>query len=302
MYDYNDVVVLEEINVSYNPENREKIDLCVLNSFGWSEHLRQHIRLFKKNCLNDFYYTVFDVQFNEIENKKVEQVCIEENVSLVKIKFKNRDDKIRFLHHRLKQKLNYIYNDYVKKRGCKYYGMLQQDFYLTKKIDFISLLKQNPCIGRIRTPIKENNILDVSEVWYLWEGFIFLDVEVFKRFSFAANYKGLDTYDERLAVAECGIISYYDHLKNFSKEKSNFFNYVIHDNNAINDFKKEKKINSSGLSFTNEQIKFETNKRCEIIEDYTYFIHGLGCGFWHTELFNEILKKNNILLEILKKL
>ena len=301
MYDYNDVVVLEEINVSYNPENREKIDLCVLNSFGWSEHLRQHIRLFKKNCLNDFYYTVFDVQFNEIENKKVEQVCIEENVSLVKIKFKNRDDKIRFLHHRLKQKLNYIYNDYVKKRGCKYYGMFHQDSYLVEDIDFIKQLDEYPCFGRVfygnRNEEFEFENIREKNLWYLWEGFCFLKTEYFPNYTWMPNYPYSYCYEKTYKWGATGVLAYYDNLYKFDENKCNFetLGYAKNKRERIN-------IRKTDMDLSNIIHPDWGKCVCEEIDHFGCFIHGNGTAYMRMELKEEIDKKQDIILSFLQTL
>ena len=297
-YKHDIIQVVNEQNVDYNPQDKNIIDICIINNL-FPNHLREHLRINLKHIKCPFYYNVFNIYYSEEDSEEIRNICKEFNVSLIEFKIENRFDY--HVQIRIGNKLNYIYNDYVKKRGCKYYGMFHQDSYLVEDIDFIKQLDEYPCFGRVfygnRNEEFEFENIREKNLWYLWEGFCFLKTEYFPNYTWMPNYPYSYCYEKTYKWGATGVLAYYDNLYKFDENKCNFetLGYAKNKRERIN-------IRKTDMDLSNIIHPDWGKCVCEEIDHFGCFIHGNGTAYMRMELKEEIDKKQDIILSFLQTL
>lgn len=296
MYSSDLIEVINEQDVDMNPKDKNRVDICVINN-GFPEHLKEHIRLTKKHFKSSFYYTVFNIYFDENEDKIIRDICKDNNIPVISFRIKDRSNCPHF-HERLKNKLNYAYNKYVIPRGCKYFGVLQQDVFLVQDFDVKKIMKNKDCFGwclDARSEVQATKDIN-KDVWYLWEGFAFLKTKKFPKFSWAANFNSLSTYDENKALGECGVLSYYEYFYKYDRKITDWINYNELRGLGIGNIKIHEVKNPE-----KKETEYGSLKRAEHIEDFGLYLHGLGCGLWDHAVKDDIIAKNHNFLKLLKR-
>jgi len=144
--------------------------------------IKNHIRLFNLYFKEGFRHTFVDISYVLGYNfENIKKMCNELNSNY--IIFPIKKDIEKNVTEYIGVILNYLYNEIIKKRNFKYFGLLDSYIYLTKDIFVKYILDNNFCCGRTHS-------LDIQH-WYIWYAFSFYNSSKFDNLDFCPKEKHL---------------------------------------------------------------------------------------------------------------
>ncbi|MES2314822.1 MAG: glycosyltransferase family 2 protein [Patescibacteria group bacterium] len=155
----------DHINCDILPlKNKYVIDLATV-AFNNKEVIEWQIKLLRKNLTDPYFYTVFDNTPDIKIAAEIKELCAIENVAYVKLP---KNPLTRSASHGAS--LNWIYKNYVSKRGARYFGFLDHDIFPIRKTSIVPHLDSQRIYGHLQMR---------GSLWYLWAGFCFYTASAF---------------------------------------------------------------------------------------------------------------------------
>lgn len=141
---------------------QEFCDLAVV-SFNNAQVIEYQIRTLRAFFKMPFRYTVFD---NSTDNKisdEIRRICSKYEVGFVRLPRQEFLPKgMGSYSHGIA--CNYLFNNYIKNGGCKYFGLLDHDIFPVEAFDISSVLEKQFFYG-------------VKHRFYIWPGFFFMRMD-----------------------------------------------------------------------------------------------------------------------------
>lgn len=145
--------------------NKDILDIVTV-SLNNETVISYQIKFLKKNLLDPFFYTVIDNSTDPKEEKKILAVCKKFQVGYIKAPRNPFTLVNPSSSHG--STVNWIYEQYIKPRKAKYWGVIDHDIFPVKSTRIIYHLKKQPVYGFLQ---------ERKNVWYLWPGFSFFNAD-----------------------------------------------------------------------------------------------------------------------------
>lgn len=150
----------------YKFDNSELSDKNIVDivtiAFNNEQVIFYQNELLKKNFKDSYNYIVADNSNNPQKQKLIFDLCKKQNISYIRIQQVNPKGYFPSLSHAYA--LNWMYENYIKKRKANYFGFIDHDLFPIKPVNIIHFLDKNPLYGLLQ---------ERGDKWYLWPGFNF---------------------------------------------------------------------------------------------------------------------------------
>jgi len=163
-------------NINLNPSNKNITDLVTFAVHN-PDIVYHHCRLIKKYIKSPYHHTVvINVHKDSHEMMKI---CKEFGCTCIELPNYPKGINSNYVQGFL---FNYIYEEYLKRRQCKYFGFLDFDIFYYKDFDVVEALNGRDCCGRAHGS-------GHYEDWFLWGGYSFFELDKFQYLDYTAkNY------------------------------------------------------------------------------------------------------------------
>ena len=145
------------------PVENDCLDIVVI---AFNEHslLKLQIEQLRKHLKGiNFTFFVADNSSQVVEQKKIQDICKDENIGYIKLpKSKELDKRGSYSHGAA---LNWVYYHFIRPRNAKYFSFLDHDIFPTKDICIKEKIVSHRFYGRLR--------IDPPGFYYLWPGISF---------------------------------------------------------------------------------------------------------------------------------
>jgi len=144
--------------------NKNILDLITI-AFNNSKVIEYQILMLRKYLKDSFIYTVADNSSDKEKRKEIEKICKVYKVPYIYLPEQPNLHIFNRPSCSHGMALNYVYKNYIFKRGANYFGILDHDIFPTNDIYIMDILKKQEVYGLMVCHYGKS---------YLWPGYLFL--------------------------------------------------------------------------------------------------------------------------------
>lgn len=166
---------------SFNLDKKADFEIYTI-AYNNAKFIEYQALSLKKHLKDKFFYIVWDNSNNIAESKKIQNICKKYNIGYIKLP----ENPLKYSRSHIVS-LNYICWNYILKRPCQYFWLLDHDIFLTESYSVLEKLEKQPIYGSL---VDKSNWEFAGPAWSLSPRFAFFKKDTFNKWDFSL-YKSL---------------------------------------------------------------------------------------------------------------